>query len=231
MGYFLIFLGLAMFIVLAIVGFICLIKRNGKAKKSFMWALVGIIVLIVGVIAAPKENDSADSSNSSAKTSKVAKKESKSNTSKKKKLTSSEIVSSKEESSVLAKASSEGESREKENMKKPSESSSSSENSNIKEAKSAKSQLISDIEEYGKSKNVDHVLIRSGNVLVYMTDNVNNMSIDEFKSLAKEIYDHSVQLGHQDEFAVYEMRFFVNGSQILAKVDANTHEVEMLGEE
>ena len=65
-----------MVIVLAIVGVICLIKKNGKAKKSFLWALVGVVVFIVGAIVAPKEDDSTDNSNDAAKSLEVAKKDS-----------------------------------------------------------------------------------------------------------------------------------------------------------
>ena len=100
---------------------------------------------------------------------------------------------------------------------------------NTAKANNAKTKLKNDIEAYGQNNHIDHVNIASGKVLVYMTDDTNNMSINDFKTLAKQIYDHSVELGHQDEFAVYDMNFFV-GSQIFAKVDANTKTVTMLGE-
>lgn len=164
------------------------------------------------------------------KTDKAAESSSIAKSSSRKESRASSIAESKEESEVLAKASSDAASTEKENMKKPNSSSSSVESSNVKEANDAKSKLISDIEAYGKSKNIDHVLIRNGRTQVYMTPAVNDMQADQFKPLAKEIYDQSVQLGHQDEFAVYDMYFYINGSQIIAKVDATTKQVEILGE-
>lgn len=74
------------------------------------------------------------------------------------------------------------------------------------------------------------MLIRNGRTQVYMTSTVNDMQADQFKPLAKQIYDQSVQLGHQDEFAVYDVYFYINGSQIIAKVDATTKQIQVLGE-
>lgn len=196
MGYFVMFLGFAAVFVFLVIGIFDLFKKNGRAKKSFLAVLVSFIVMIIGIVMVPKEDDNADSSDDNTKTSEVSKKDS----------------SSKKESN------NEYDSNSKENKE------------NEEEADKAKDKLINDIEKYGKDKNVDHVLIRNGDVQVYMVDGTEDMSVDEFKQLAKDIYDKSAELGHQDEFGVYNMKFFVNGSQIIARIDSDTNEVTMLGE-
>ncbi|HJE97897.1 MAG TPA: hypothetical protein K8V00_09770 [Ligilactobacillus acidipiscis] len=196
--------------------------KPSKEEKITVTVLAVILVLLGGYMTGHHGRQ--------VKTDKAAESSSIAKASSKKESRASSIAESKDESKVLAKASSNAESTEKENMKKSDSSSSSVESSNVKETDNAKSKLISDIESYGKDKSIDHVLIRNGRTQVYMTSDVNDMQADQFKPLAKQIYDQSVQLGHQDEFAVYDMYFYINGSQIIAKVDATTKQVEILGE-
>lgn len=211
--------------VLLLIGGLSKNKDGSKtSSKEKISVILLAIVLAFGGSFMTGHHGRQVKANKAAESSSIAK------VSSKKESRASSISESKKDDKVLAKASSEAESTEKENMKKPNTSSSSAESPNVKAANDAKSKLISDIESYGKDKDIDHVLIRNGRTQVYMTSTVNDMQADQFKPLAKQIYDQSVQFGHQDEFAVYDMYFYINGSQIIAKIDATTKQVQVLGE-
>lgn len=75
MGYFIMFLGFAAIFVFLVIGIFDLLRRNGRAKKSFLAMLIGFIVMVIGIISIPK-NDDADTTHDKAKTTQVSKKSS-----------------------------------------------------------------------------------------------------------------------------------------------------------